>query len=124
MSADVSVHRVKALATRLREHDAERRKIVADLASAKGDLLGLVADASGVHADAIAGRCRSGAIVPARKAWFYLLVEWTGLTLAEIGKHVNRDHTTVMYSHRTAPDCPKTMEIVSRVMAGKRCLPE
>jgi len=57
-----------------------------------------VADEFGVYYLDIIGECRAEPIVTARHLVCYIGANYLGLTLASIGKFLNRDHTSVMHA--------------------------
>lgn len=60
------------------------------------DYLEIVCDVTDVSYDHLMGPQRLGPYARARQLGYYLLDAYTPLSLAGIGRHMGRDHTTVM----------------------------
>lgn len=87
-------------------HYNEQRKVIADerARSAKkkyflADIIIHTADAFGISRELLTGRSRRRAHVRARQVCFYLGSHMTALSFTEIGKRMNRDHSTVSHGY-------------------------
>ena len=69
----------------------------------------IVGDHYGVSVEDIKGKKRDAGVAQARHMSIYLIRNNTNLSLDEIGKHVLRDHTTVLASVRRIVDEMKTI---------------
>lgn len=69
--------------------------------TAVDELLGVVAREYGVTADDIRGRCRSKSIAEARGTAAALLRDLAHMSFPEIGRALNRDHTTIISGVRS-----------------------
>lgn len=70
-------------------------KTVEDLADA---IIEVVAAEHFITAERIKGKRRLPRIVEARHAAMYLLRHQLGMSFPEIGRHMNRDHSSVVYA--------------------------
>lgn len=71
-------------------------------------LLSRVAEAAGVTEDDLSGPSRKERIVAARQIFCCAALAQNRWTAREIGKAVQRDHSTVSYSRKTVDDMLKT----------------
>ncbi len=67
-------------------------------------ILDLVAETYGVSTDRLVGRDRSREVARPRQIAMFLMREETETSLPQIGKVLERDHTTVMYGHDKIAD--------------------
>ena len=63
-------------------------------------ILQIISEYYGVSENLIKSKSRKDEVVKARHAYFYIAYKTSGKGLAEIGKLVNRDHTTVIHGIR------------------------
>lgn len=83
------------VASRIVKDRACPRTTIKDIADAACDELG-------ASRDALLGRQRHGSIVAVRRVIAYLAHTYAGAGLAQIGRQLNRDHTTILYHVRAA----------------------
>lgn len=62
--------------------------------------MSIVSQVCGLPIEKIVGKDRTRRIVIARQLYCYILREHFWYGLVEIGKSINRDHTTIIHSHR------------------------
>lgn len=65
----------------------------------------------GVSINDLTGRLRDREFVVPRQIAMFLIKEHTKMSLVEIGKMFNRDHSTVIYSIRTVRDLLETNKV-------------
>jgi chromosomal replication initiation ATPase DnaA len=63
-------------------------------------ILDLVSEYFKQHVYQITGKSRKSPVVMARYAVIWLTRKYTSLNYSEIGIHLNRDHTTILYAFR------------------------
>lgn len=56
----------------------------------------------------LAQKCRKREIVEIRQIFCYFSREWSNVSLAKIGKLINRDHATVLHSHKQVKNLLET----------------
>jgi len=66
-----------------------------------GDILDAVHECTGIHVTQMQMKSRLRDIVEARQIYCFISRVETGLSLAVIGKVINRDHATVLHSMRS-----------------------
>ncbi|MBX3045108.1 MAG: hypothetical protein KIT33_15085 [Candidatus Kapabacteria bacterium] len=71
------------------------------------EIFSLISEVLGFKTDQIKSRSRKYDLVDARHITVYLLRNYTGLTLVEIGNMIKRHHTTVVNSIKKAKDYRK-----------------
>ena len=84
---------------RLLIHGDESASSTADL------VLKSVMDRFSVTLNMIRGKARTRAVADARHAAVYWLREECGLSWGDVGKLIDRDHTTAIYAHRKVQLC-------------------
>ena len=82
----------------------------------------IVSQVCGLPIEKILGKDRTRRIVIARQLYCYILREHFWYGLVEIGKSINRDHTTIIHSHRLVKnlleiDDPQMVEPYEAIMA-------
>lgn len=65
-----------------------------------------------IEPEQIRGHSKEPHIVAARWAWWVLLRE-RNLSFSAIARFADRDHSSVMYGLRRAPECQRTQEVVT-----------
>tara|TARA_R110002126_G_scaffold291760_1_gene457016 strand:+ start:2933 stop:3667 length:735 start_codon:yes stop_codon:yes gene_type:complete len=70
----------------------------------RGSIKAVVSNFFGVHERAMSSKSRTRAHSEPRRIAMYLMRQETNMTLFEIGKQFNRDHTTVIYGIQTVRD--------------------
>jgi chromosomal replication initiation ATPase DnaA len=74
----------------------------------------------GISEEELLSPCRSHKLVLVRRHVVTILVEKRGLSYLEIGRKLNRDHSTIIHAYNTAVNNPKVLndeyqEILSRL---------
>lgn len=82
----------------------------------------IVSQVCGIPIEKIVGKDRTRKIVIARQLYCYILREHFWYGLVEIGKSINRDHTTIIHSHRLVKNLleiadPQMVEPYEAIMA-------
>lgn len=83
-------------------------------------ILSVVCDQYLVTRKDLTGRSRARELVMPRQIAMYFIKQFTKLSLSDIGRIMNRDHATVLYSIRKVKDFieiePETAEAVNQIM--------
>lgn len=74
-------------------------------------LLEICADVCQVEAKSIKGRTRPREVVTARQVFCYYAINTMKMRFTDVGKFLDRDHSTIMYSNETAKDRKMTDDL-------------